>query len=280
MKAAAFPLNFWLPAAYHTPRITVAALFAGLLTKVGVYAMLRVLIMLMPGQGETLRPVISLVAILTMLSGALGAIGASDIRRMLGYWVIAGIGVMLAGLALGGPQAVGAAIFYMLHSMAVMAGLYFLAGLIAQLCGSFDLIRIGGLYQRTPLLTALALILLFAVSGLPPFSGFWPKAILVRAALDHSAWWLATALLLSGFLITFGAGRIVLLAFWRPAAPNDQPAALRLPRAQLAVVACLAAASLAVGFWPEPIAAISRLAAHGLMDPETYIRSVFTEPQP
>jgi multicomponent Na+:H+ antiporter subunit D len=278
MKAAAFPVNFWLPAAYHTPRITVAALFAGLLTKVGVYAMLRVLIMLMPGEGETLRPVISLVAILTMLTGGLGALGVSDIRRMLGYWVIAGIGVMLAGLALGGPQAVGASIFYMLHSMAVMSGLYFLAGLIGKVCGTFNLANVGGLYRRSAFLAALALVLLFAVSGLPPFSGFWPKAMLVRAALDQGAWWLAAALLVSGLLITLAAARVFLLAFWRPAASGD--GATDLPRLQVAVVACLAALSLAAGLWPEPVAAISARAAHGLIDPEAYIRSVFPEPRP
>jgi multicomponent Na+:H+ antiporter subunit D len=278
MKAAAFPVNFWLPASYHTPRTTVAALFAGLLTKVGVYAMLRVLVMLMPGQRETLGPVISLVAILTMLTGGTGAIGVSDIRRMFGYWVITGIGVMLAGLALGGPQAVGASIFYMLHSMAVMTGLYLLAGLIGRACGTFDLAGLGGLYRRSPLLAALALALLFAVSGLPPFSGFWPKAMLVRAALDHDALWLAAALLVSGFLITLAAARLFLLGFWRPAA--DDGAAAELPSLQVAVVACLAALSLAAGLWPEPVMAIGTRAARGLINPQSYVRSVFAEPRP
>ncbi len=280
MKAAAFPVNFWLPASYHTPRITVSALFAGLLTKVGVYAMLRVLVMLMPGESEALRPVISLVAILTLLAGGLGAIGVSDIRRMLGYWVISGIGVMLAGLALGGPQALAASLFYMLHSMVVMAGLYFLAGLIGRACGSFDLAAVGGLYGRMPLLAALALVLLFAVSGLPPFSGFWPKAMLVRAALGQQSWWLATALLLSGFLITVAAGRVFLLAFWRPAAGPADAGAAAMPPIQIAVVAVLAAASLAAGLWPEPFDAIALRAADGLTDPQNYIRSVFAEPRP
>jgi multicomponent Na+:H+ antiporter subunit D len=278
MKAAAFPVNFWLPASYHTPRITVAALFAGLLTKVGVYAMLRTLIMLMPGEAENLRPVISLVAILTMLTGSFGALGVSDIRRMLGYWVIAGIGVMLAGLSVGGVQAVAASFFYMLHSMAVMAGLYFLAGLIGRACGAFGIADLGGLWRRSPLLAASAFALLCAVSGLPPFSGFWPKAILVREALGHGAWWLAAALLLSGLLIMLAAARIFLLAFWRAAAGDAGSPAL--PRPQVAVVACLAALSLAAGLWPEPVMAVSARAAQGLIDPQDYIRSVFPEPHP
>jgi multicomponent Na+:H+ antiporter subunit D len=218
------------------------------------------------------------MAILTMLTGGLGAIGVSDIRRMLGYWVITGIGVMLTGLALGGSQAVGASLFYMLHSMVVMAGLYFLAGLIGRACGSFDLARLGGLYRLSPFLAAVALTLLFAVSGLPPFSGFWPKAILVRIALGRDAWWLAAALLISGLLITIAAARIFLLAFWRAAASEGGVA--KLPRLQVTVVASLAVLSLALGLWPGPAAAISARAAHDLIDPEGYIRSVFTELQP
>lgn len=278
MKAAAFPVNFWLPASYHTPRITVSALFAGLLTKVGVYAMFRVLVMLLPAEGGALRPLVALVAILTMVLGGLGAIAASDLRRALGHWVIAGIGVMLAGLAIGGEKALGAAVFYMLHSMMVMAGLYFAVGLIGRVCGTFGLEGLGGLYRRMPFLSAISLVLLFAVSGLPPLSGFWPKALLVRSALDGGHGWIAAAILVSGFLITFAAGRIFLLAFWRPREAEGE--APDLPASQLAVVAGLAAASLAVGLWPEPVAAISASAAAGLADPQAYIRSVFPEALP
>jgi len=278
MKAAAFPVNFWLPASYHTPRITVSALFAGLLTKVGVYAMFRVLVMLMPGALETLAPLVGIVATLTMLAGSIGAIAQSDLRRALGYWVIAGIGVMLSGLAIGGPQALGASVFYMLHSMVVMTALYFLVGLMALRSGSFDLKGAGGLWESSTLLSAIGLCLILSVAGLPPFSGFWPKAMLVGAALEKSLWWLAAAILLSGFLITFAGGRIFLLAFWRAAPAAIAPA--RLPVASLAVLAALAAASAAAGLWPEPLALLAQTAAHGLLDPDTYIRSVFTEPRP
>ncbi|MBL0370992.1 Na+/H+ antiporter subunit D [Rhizobium sp. KVB221] len=278
MKAAAFPVNFWLPASYHTPRITVSALFAGLLTKVGVYALFRVLVMIMPEQGEALRPLIWAVAILTMLTGSIGAIASSDIRRLLGYWVISGIGVMLAGLAIGGQDALSAAVFYMLHSMVVMAALYFLAGLVGRAAAGFDLHRVWGLYGRFPLLTALAMVLLFAISGLPPFSGFWPKAMLVRTALAQESWLIAATILLSGFLMTFAAGRILLLAFWRPA--PDEAEAVSLPGLQICVLTALTCLVVFVGLWPEPLAVVSAQAADGLLNPQTYIRSVFGEPQP
>jgi multicomponent Na+:H+ antiporter subunit D len=116
------------------------------------------------------------------------------------------------------------------------------------------------------------------VAGLPPFSGFWPKAMLVAAALEKSHWWLAATILLSGFLITFAGGRIFLLAFWRAASSETKPS--RLPIAPLAALAVLTAASVAAGLWPEPLALLAKSAAYGLHDPETYIRSVFAEPRP
>jgi len=283
MKAAAFPVNFWLPASYHTPRITVSGIFAGLLTKVGIYAMLRVLVMLMPGVTQALAPAIGAVAILTMLTGAIGAIAQSDIRRALGYWVISGIGTMLAGIAIGGSQAISGVIFYAIHSMLVTSALYFMAGIAARRGGSVDLATLAGLWNAAPLLSALALALFFSISGLPPFSGFWPKAMLVSAALGGAHWWLAGGILLSGFLITFASGRIFLLAWWRPAAAG-QGDVTAAPRsgfgADMAVVLLLTLASTAIGLWPEPVAALARSAAAALVDPDPYLRAVFPEPRP
>lgn len=280
MKAAAFPVNFWLPASYHTPRITVSALFAGLLTKVGVYAILRVLVMLMPGVTLTLSPLIGGVAVLTMVAGALGAIAQSDIRRALGYWVISGIGVMLAGIAVGGVQALGGTIFYAFHSMVAMTALYFMAGLLAQRTGGVELAMGGGIWSSSPLLSALALALLLSVAGLPPFSGFWPKAALVSAALAAGRWWIAAAVLLAGFLITFAAGRIFLLAFWRAAPEGAPPGRAARAPAAMAVLVLLTLVSTAVGLWPEPVAALSKTAAFAILEPEAYLRSVFPESRP
>ena len=277
MKAAAFPVNFWLPASYHTPRITVSAIFAGLLTKVGIYAMLRMLVMLLPGEGDGLRPLETAIAILTMMAGSIGAIAATDLRRLLGHWVISGIGVMLAGIALGGQDGLTGAVFYMLHSMVAMTALYLLVGLVARAAGGFDLASSGGVYAARPMLAALAMVLLFAVSGLPPFSGFWPKAMLVKTALGRESGWLAAAILLSGFLMTFAAGRVILFTLWRPGPERTRAP---LPRSGMGALTALAALVVVAGLWPQPLVDISGRAAAALHDPATYIRSVFTEPRP
>ncbi|WP_275789616.1 Na+/H+ antiporter subunit D [Pararhizobium gei] len=274
MKAAAFPVNFWLPASYHTPRIVVSALFAGLLTKVGIYALIRTGVMLFPVQRQELGAVMALVAILTMLSGALGALAQADIRRIFGYLVISGIGSMLAGIAIGGADGIGGVIFYALHSMVVMTALYLAAGFAARLGGSVSLHALGGLYTRHGLFAGLSLVLFFSVSGLPPFSGFWPKVMLVKAALDSGAGWLAGALLLTGFLTMIATGRLFLLAYWRPAPAQASPL-MPLPWTDLLPLAMLTALSVVIGLFPESLLSLVQAAAQTLIAPSAYLQSVF-----
>lgn len=317
MKAAAFPLNAWLPASYHTPRFVVSALFAGLLTKVGIYALIRVLLMLFPPERVSLGPVIAWVAGLTMIVGALGALAQSDIRKLLNYVVVAGIGTILAGLALPALQPIGidlaavgaldalgqiapaitpaaadalrtglsGAIFYALHSMMVMTALYLAAGVAVQRAGSSSLHEMGGLWQRFPSFSALFLVLLLAVSGLPPFSGFWPKLGLVRATLAAEMPWLAAAILVSGFLLTIACARVFALAFWRPEqtrrpsgeGADDIPSADDVTdgATPLLPVATFVAVVVIVGLLPEGLSRLSTAAASGVLDPAAYLGSVF-----
>ncbi len=168
-----------------------------------------------------------------MILGALGALAQPDIRRFLGFVVVSGIGYMLAGIAIGGESGVSAAIFYALHSIVLMTALYLVAGIAARLGRGFSLNGLAGLYAQVPAFAFLSLALFFAGSGLPPFSGFWPKALLVKAALDIGAWWLAAAILVAGFVTTIAFGRVFLLAYWRPAPPQRKaPPSPRPSRSQ------------------------------------------------
>lgn len=275
MKAAAFPVNFWLPASYHTPRIVVSALFGGLLTKVGVYALMRVMVMLFPLQREDLSLVIAVSAALSMVLGALGALAQSDLRRMAGFAVIAGIGNVMAGVAIGGPTGVSGAILYALHSIVTMTALYLLIGEAARVGGSWSLQTLGGIYRKAPWVAASAFVIFFATAGLPPFSGLWPKIVLLKAALDIGAWWLSASILFSAFILTLALGRVFLLAFWRP-----QPAGAAVPVAagtveRSAPLVGLVAIIVFFGLFPELPVRLSQEAAMGLADPTAYIQSVF-----
>ncbi|MEP9370991.1 Na+/H+ antiporter subunit D [Mesorhizobium sp. KR1-2] len=275
MKAAAFPVNFWLPASYHTPRIVVAALFGGLLTKIGIYALLRTLVMLFPVERAALADLIGWVAVATMILGVLGALAQSDTRRIFGFLVTSGVGVMLAGLSLGTETGISGAIFYAIHSMLIMTALYLLAGMMKERGGSFSLHELSGLYRNSPFLAAIALVLAAAVAGLPPASGLWPKVMLVKAAMDASAWWLAGAILLSGFLTTITLGRVFLLAFWRDHAGGHETRGTALPLLGYAALVALTVPIVVLGLFPEPVIRIANMAAAGLLHSSGYVGAVF-----
>ncbi|MBD0415930.1 Na+/H+ antiporter subunit D [Oryzicola mucosus] len=275
MKAAAFPVNFWLPASYHTPRIVTAALFGGLLTKIGIYALMRSMILIFAVERAAYSMPIAIVAGATMILGALGALAQSDLRRMAGFLVISGVGVMLSGLALGSEGGLAGMAFYALNSMVVMTALYILAGTMGAAGAGFSLHDLGGLYRARPLLAAIAFLLILAAAALPPASGLWPKIVLVQASLAEGAGWLAGAILVSGFLTTLALGRVFLLAFWRPASASLPIA--RVPSLSLAVLLLLLVPVLLVGLYPEPVIAMSGSAAKGLLDPSAYIQAVFPQ---
>ncbi len=278
MKAAAFPVNFWLPASYHTPRIVTSAIFAGLLTKVGVYALMRTLVMLLPPERDILGQTIAWVAVGTMIIGILGALAQTDIRRLLGFVVISGIGSMMAGLALGSPLGLSGSVLYAVHSMFVMTGLYLVAGLMHEQTGSFSLHEVSGLYRDNPLLAAVALLLILAASGLPPMSGLWPKVFLVKASLDVGAWWLAAAILITGLLTTIALGRVFALAFWRN---GDSVSRSDIDHAKMRLgfvaIFAIMVPAIILGVYPEPAMLLSDAAADGLLNPATYIGTVFPE---
>ena len=221
------------------------------------------------------------------------ALAQNDIRRMLGFLVISGIGMMLAGLALGSATGISGAVFYAMHSMIVMTALYFMAGIMGERMAGFGLDRAGGLYTQTPWLAALALVLFLSVSGLPPFSGLWPKAFLVKASLDVGAWWLAFAILLTGLLTTIAVGRTFAFAFWRErpqaaggaaggetAGEASAPAVRRRNHATTtAALVGLTALSVAAGVYPEPVIQVTDRIAAELLAPTGYVESVFP-PEP
>jgi multicomponent Na+:H+ antiporter subunit D len=229
--------------------------------------------------------VIALVAIATLLTGAIGALAQSEVRRLLGYVVIAGIGSMLAGVAVGSTLAVSGAIFYAVHSIIVMTALYFAAGIMNMMGGSYDLRQLGGLYQKSAAFAAVFLVLGFAVSGLPPFSGFWPKVILVDAAFSDGRAWLGAAILFSGFLTTLAMGRVWIFAFWRGGpegtADGETVAVTGETGTQLSGAAVwlplgiLTALVVYFGLQPEWMLELSTQGASGIVEPLGYLRSVF-----
>ena len=278
VKAAVFPLFFWLPAAYHTPAFSVSAVFAGLLTKVGVYALIRMFTLVFNGDIGFTHEILLWVAGLTMLTGVLGAAAQNDIRKILSFHIVSQIGYMIMGLALMTPLAIAGAVFYLVHHIIVKANLFLIAGVAERIAGSTDLKKIGGMYKTAPFLAILFFVPAFSLAGFPPLSGFWAKYILVKAALDDQGWIIAAVALLVGLLTIFSMTKIWAEAFWKNHPDGTDPKLSTLStlerRHLLIPIACLAAMTLIIGFFPQPFVTFAEGAAEQLLDPSAYMAAV------
>ena len=183
IKAAVFPLSFWLPDSYPTASAPVTAVFAGLLTKVGVYSIIRTETVLFPG--ERLDDLLMWVALLTMVVGILGALAQIDIKRMLSFTLISHIGYMIFGVAVGTQEALSATVYYVAHHIVIQTSLFLVAGLIERRGGSTNVDRLAGMAKISPLLALLYLVPALNLGGIPPFSGFLGKTGLLQAGVDQ-----------------------------------------------------------------------------------------------
>jgi len=278
VKAAVFPLFFWLPASYHTPSFAVSAVFAGLLTKVGVYALMRMFTLVFVGDVGFTHEILIWVSALTMLTGVLGAAAQTDFRKILSFHIISQIGYMTLGLALYTPLALMGGVFYLVHHIIVKANLFFVSGVADRLAGGTDLNRIGGLYKSSPLLAALFVVPAFSLAGFPPLSGFWAKYLIVKASIELEAWLIAFVALFVGLLTIFSMTKIWGMAFWKPhpegiePTPDRAPASVRIP--MMIPIAGLAAMTVVIGLFPEPFVQFAETAAAQLLDPTRYVEAV------
>ncbi|MFO7715499.1 Na+/H+ antiporter subunit D [Desulfosarcina sp.] len=277
IKSGLFPLFFWLPASYHTPPVAISAIFSGLLTKVGVYALIRTFSLLFPLGDNGFRELVLLVAAATMIVGVLGAAAHDNVRRILSFHIVSQVGYMVLGLGLFTPLAVAGAIFYMLHHIIVKANLFLISGLIRQGGGSFDLSQTGGLYRSHGLVAVLFFIPAFSLAGFPPLSGFWAKMILIRASLEAGQFVLACVAAIVGLLTVYSMTKIWSEGFWKPRPENrlaESAAETSISTWMLAPVVAMAALTVFIGLSPEPLYQVARQAAEELLDPGGYVYAV------
>jgi multicomponent Na+:H+ antiporter subunit D len=278
IKAALFPFFFWLPASYHTPPPAVSALFAGLLTKVGVYSLIRVFTLLFVHDLGYTHGLILVISGLTMVTGVLGAVAQGEMRRLLSFHIVSQVGYMTMGLALFTPLALAGSIVHLIHNILAKSGLFLVSGVVLRLRGTTDLARLGGLYRGAPGLAILFLLCALALAGLPPLSGFWSKLLLVRAGLEAESYLIVAVALSVSLLTLFSMTKIWLKAFWGepPAAagageisiPGAARLSLFLPTAALALL------TVAGGLLAGPLVELALAAAAQLLEPAGYVRAV------
>lgn len=292
LKAAVFPLWFWLPDTYPTCPIAICALFGGLLTKVGVYALFRTFPMIFaaPGirEGSGFPTILATVAIASLLIAILAAIGMRNIRRVLTLTLLSHIGYFAFGAAVMTTTAFAGAVFYMIQHMLVMTALFLCCGVIEAKTGTDDLARSGGLLKRAPWLAVFFFIAAISLAGLPPTSGFYGKLLLIKEGFAASAdgmWMLSVAGLLTTLLTLVAMAKIWTRVFWSeaPAADSAGPDAKRRTPGpaglapMYASAATLVSASALMAIFAEPMMQVAYAAARPLNEPRMYVVAVLGE---
>ncbi|HMQ26073.1 MAG TPA: Na+/H+ antiporter subunit D [Acidimicrobiales bacterium] len=275
IKAAIFPLFFWLPDSYPTAPTPVTAVFAGLLTKVGVYALLRTQTLLFPADTQP-GTLLLVVAGLTMVVGVLGAITQNDIKRILSFHIVSQIGYMVMGLGLFTVAGLAGAVLYIIHHIVVKTTLFLVAGLIEVRAGTGKLAELTGLRRLEPLLAVLFLLPALSLAGIPPFSGFVAKLALVEAGLDAREYAVVAASLAVSLLTLYSMTKIWANTFWGPDPDADPGRPLNGRRRALMVAptAALVGISLVIAVAAGPLYALSERTAADLADPSRYVAEV------
>lgn len=274
IKAAVFPLFFWLPDSYPSAPSSVTAVFAGLLTKVGVYAIIRTETLLFPGGEETLLLVIGGA---TMVIGILGAMSHTQMKRILSFHIVSQIGYMIMGIGFGTAAGLAATILFLVHQIPVKTALFLVEGIVEKETGSSSFDRVGGLIHRSGPLAVLFLLPALSLAGLPPFSGFLGKLSLVREGFDTGQYVVTGVAIVVSLFTLVSMTKIWTGLFWgevEPAAPPDDAGILRRHPLMSASTVVLVAGTLIVALLAGPIYDYCEAAARQLSDASRYIEAV------
>ncbi|MEM7340096.1 MAG: proton-conducting transporter membrane subunit [Actinomycetota bacterium] len=274
-KAAVFPLFSWLPDSYPTAPTTITAVFAGLLTKIGIYSMIRFHSLT---RMEELGPVMLLIAGVTMVIGAMGALAQNDVKRILSFHVISQIGYMLMGLGLFTVAGTAGAILFLVHHMPVKTVLFLVGGLVENEQGTSALDRSGGMAGRRPLIAALFIVPAMSLAGLPPFSGFVAKLGVISAGIEAESTAVVVAALVAGALTLLSMSKIWIGVFWGtdPDGPNPEPPAAINRITMKSATALAVAGSLVISFFAGWLFDLSYRAAEDLRNPAVYVSEVLS----
>jgi multicomponent Na+:H+ antiporter subunit D len=277
IKAGVFPLYFWLPAAYHAPPVSISAIFAGLLTKVGVYALIRVFTLVFVVQGFNQHLIIA-TGILTMFIGGVGALVQKNMIKSFSYLIVCHIGYMISGLGMASFDGLSGSVYYMIHDIVLKTNLFLIAGWLFKMQGSYILEQMGGVLDKYPRYAFVIALVLFSLIGVPPLSGFWPKIGLFKGAIAGQNWWL-----IAGFIFATFITLIVVVRIWNKAIAKKQEmeqenAYEKLSyKAQLNYtipIVFLLMLTLFIGFGAEFVGNIAQRIANELLNPIDYLQTV------
>ncbi|EFU39780.1 NADH/Ubiquinone/plastoquinone (complex I) [Paenibacillus vortex V453] len=277
LKAGLF-LFFWLPGSYSAPPAAVTALFGALLTKVGLYAIIRTFTLIFYHDIGGIHAIIGWMAAATMILGSLGAVAYKDLGRILNYNIIISVGFIAFGVAVASSDSLNGAVFYLMHDMIAKALLFILGGIIIASGGTNKLSEMGGLMKRHPLVGWMFFIAALALVGIPPLSGFLGKVLIIRGGLSEGHYWLSGLALASSLAVLYSLIKVFMGAFWGDVpGSRDTQQPVRIHRTAYAAVIGLSVMVIVLGVGSEWIYSYTSQAGAVLSDPSLYINAVLKE---
>ncbi|AYC29951.1 Na+/H+ antiporter subunit D [Paenisporosarcina cavernae] len=273
-KSAIFPLFFWLPKSYAAPPIPVLALFGALLTKVGVYAIIRTYTLFFIHDTAFTHELLMILSIITIVFGLIGALAYFDVKQIIIYNIIIAVGVILFGASIMNETAMEGAIFYLLHDILLKGALFLLIGVLIHVTGTTNLRKMGGVLSTHPVLAWSYLIAAFGLVGIPPLSGFIGKLLIVKGAIEGDELILSLVILLSSLGVLLSVIRIFIHAFWGEAPQEVMYKKDAHYRALLVPAVIITAITVFYGVGAEVLMPYVTQATSTLMNPLEYIQAV------
>lgn len=266
-------LFFWLPGSYSVPPTAIAAIFAALLTKVGIYALVRTFTLLFTTNTEVTHTILGIMAGLTILAGCMGALAGRDVRTIASYNVLIGVGFIVAGLAIGTESALQGVIYYLMHDMVVKAMLFLAVGMMIYVTGETLIDNMSGLIRNYPFFGWLFFIMMCSIAGIPPLSGFLGKVLIGQGAIEGGNFVLLGLGFLSSLIVLYSLLRIFLSSFFGEtilSIEDEKP----LPKRIVLPLTLLSVCTIALGIGAESMVPYVKDAAETLHTPSIYIDAV------
>lgn len=275
-KAALFPLYYWMPKSYIVPNPVISALFGALLTKVGIYSILRVFSLIFIYKLDLTHQMFIWVAGISMIFGILGALSTNNIKLIVAYNIIPAVGFIIMGIGVFNQDGISGSVYYLMHDMLIKTALFLIVGAVTYVAGTSDLRKMGGLIHYYPVLGWLLFVAAFILAGVPPFSGFIGKLLLLKGALAEGEIAIVIIALLSSLLILYSIMKIFIKGFWGEKNP-DYEVNRRSTKGLIGPIIFLLAFSVILGIGAEFVYPTVEDISTNLLNPEVYIDAVLKE---
>ncbi len=273
LKGAIFPLFFWLPGSYYAPPTPIMALFGALLTKVGVYSILRTYTLFFYHDQGFTHELLAILSLITIVLGSIAVIAFKDMKKIVIYNIIVAIGVITYGIATMNADGLSGSVFYLIHDMIIKAVLFLLIGMIIAITGTNRFDQFSGLIKHYPLLGWTFFISVLALAGIPPLSGFVGKLLIVSGGFTKGDIIGGLIVLLSSLFVLYSLMRVFIHGFWGD--PAGSAVNKNVPVGKLlSPVIMLVIVAISYGLFSEWVNMYIMHAVDVLINPSLYIEAV------